>query len=40
MHSTNKAFNRYYNMESDDLRSIFKDTGKVINLDQSRVERT
>jgi hypothetical protein len=34
MHSTNKAFERYYCMESDDLRSIYEDTGKVITIRQ------
>ncbi len=38
MHSTNKAFERYFNMESDDLRNIYKDTGTVIKLDESRLE--
>jgi len=33
MHSTNKAFDRYYSMESDDLRSIYEDTGRVIKFD-------
>ena len=36
MHSTNKAFERYFRMESDDLRDIYKDTpknrGEVIKL--------
>jgi integrase len=32
MHSTNKAFERYFNMESDDLRNIYEDTGKVIKF--------
>ena len=38
MHSTNKAFERYFRIESDDLRDIYKDTrqkrqnGKVIKL--------
>lgn len=26
MHSTNKAFERYFQIESDDLRDIYKDT--------------
>ena len=26
MHSTNKAFERYFRMESDDLREIYSDT--------------
>jgi cation transport regulator ChaC len=34
MHSTNKAFERYFSMQSDDLRSIYEDTGKVIKLDR------
>jgi hypothetical protein len=33
MHSTNKAFERYFNMEADDLRSIYEDTGRVIRFD-------
>ena len=36
MHSTNKAFERYFRMESDDLRDIYSDTtknrGQVIKL--------
>lgn len=38
MHSTNKAFERYFRIESDDLREIYKDTqrkvkkGKVVNF--------
>ncbi len=36
MHSTNKAFERYFRLESDDLRDIYKDTtkrrGEVIKL--------
>ena len=38
MHSTNKAFERYFRIESDDLRDIYKDTqrkvkkGEVINF--------
>ncbi|MEN6317762.1 MAG: hypothetical protein ABFD82_03255 [Syntrophaceae bacterium] len=38
MHSTNKAFDRYFSMESDDLRSIYKDTGKVIEINDSGAE--
>jgi len=40
MHTTNKAFERYFRIESDDLRDIYKDTqrrvkkGKVINLNK------
>jgi hypothetical protein len=26
MHSTNKAFERYYQMDADDLRAIYEDT--------------
>jgi len=26
-------------MEADDLRSIYKDTGKVIKLEESKIER-
>jgi hypothetical protein len=26
MHSTNKAFERYFQLEPDDLREIYKDT--------------
>ena len=38
MHSTNKAFERYFRIESDDLRDIYKDTqrkvkkGEVVNF--------
>jgi len=39
MHSTNKAFERYFDMESDDLRSIYKDTGKVIKLSELDVKK-
>jgi integrase len=39
MHSTNKAFERYYSMEADDLRSIYKDTGKVIKIDEPKSEK-
>jgi hypothetical protein len=34
MQSTNEAFERYFTMESDDLRSIYEDTGKVIKFDR------
>jgi hypothetical protein len=33
MHTTNKAFERYYSIEADDLRDIYSDTGKVIKID-------
>lgn len=39
MHSTNKAFERYFNMEADDLSSIYKDTGKVIKFDESKIDK-
>lgn len=32
MHTTNKAFERYFKIEAEDLRSIYQDTGKVIRL--------
>jgi len=38
--SANKAFERYFSMEADDLRSIYKDTGRVIKFDESKVEKT
>jgi hypothetical protein len=33
MHTTNKAFERYYSIEADDLRDIYSDTDKVIKID-------
>lgn len=33
MHSTNKAFERYFNIEAEDLRNIYRDTNRVINFD-------
>jgi hypothetical protein len=36
--SANKAFDRYF-MEADELRSIYQDTGKVIKIDESKVEK-
>lgn len=33
MHTTNKAFERYFNIEAEDLRNIYQDTGKVIRLE-------
>jgi hypothetical protein len=39
MHSTNKAFERYFSMEADDLRSIYKDMGKIVKMDQHRIEK-
>jgi hypothetical protein len=38
MHSTNKAFERYFSMESDDLRSIYKDASKIIDIDEIVVQ--
>jgi hypothetical protein len=33
MHSTNKAFKRYFRMEFNDLRDIYKDTvGKKVEV--------
>ena len=29
MHSTNKAFERYFKIEMDDLRDVYADTQKV-----------
>lgn len=33
MHSTNAAFERYFTMEADDVRSIYQQSAKVINFD-------
>jgi hypothetical protein len=32
MHSTNAAFERYFCMESDDVRSIYKQSAEVIEF--------
>jgi len=32
MRSTSKAFNRYFDIESDDVRDIYRDTAKVLNF--------
>ncbi len=37
MHSTNKAFERYFRIESEDLRDIYRDTrerrrGEVVEI--------
>jgi len=32
MHSSNAAFERYFTMESDDLRSIYKRSAEVIEI--------
>jgi len=37
MHSTNKAFERYFALESDDLREIYRDTGTVISMPNVKV---
>jgi hypothetical protein len=39
MHSTNKAFERYFRMESDDLRAIYGDTTKNRGERPSNSER-
>jgi len=39
MHSRNKTFGRYFIMEADDLRSIYRDTGKVINFDELKSDK-
>lgn len=33
MHSSNAAFERYFTMDSDDVRSIYKQSAKVIKID-------
>jgi len=33
MHSTNKAFERYFQIESDDVRSVYKQAAEVIQID-------
>lgn len=44
MHSTNKAFERYFRMDGDDLRAIYSDTrsagtGKKVAKDSRSSER-
>lgn len=39
MHSTNKAFERYFTMEGDDLRSIYKHTADVIDFNNALITR-
>jgi hypothetical protein len=39
LYGGDKAFEQYFVMESDDLRSIYEDTGKVIKFDESKVEK-
>jgi len=41
MSSTNKAFERYLGKPEDDyIRSIYKDTGKLIKIDELRVGKS
>jgi integrase len=37
MHTTNKAFERYFQVGADDVRSIYRDTGKVVNFDNALI---
>jgi integrase len=37
MHSTNAAFERYFCMESDDVRSIYKQSAEVIEFKKEKV---
>jgi integrase len=39
MHSTNKAFDRYFDIEADDVRSIYQDTAKVIKIDNGLITK-
>jgi hypothetical protein len=34
VHSRTKAFEAYSNIVADDLRNIYQETGRVINLEQ------
>jgi hypothetical protein len=36
MHSTNKAFDRYFDIEADDIRSIYQDTAKIVKIDNGK----
>lgn len=36
MHSSNAAFERYFKMESDDVRSIYQKSAKVVNIQEAR----
>lgn len=38
MHSTNKAFERYFNIESDDLREIYQDANRVLRINTEAVK--
>ena len=35
MHTTNKAFERYFQIESEDLRDIYRSTGTVVSFDSA-----
>jgi len=37
MHSTNKAFDRYFDIEADDDRSIYQDTAKIVKIDNGLI---
>lgn len=37
--STNKAFGRYFDIEADDVRGIYKDTAKAIRIDNGLVTK-
>jgi hypothetical protein len=37
MHSTNKAFERYFRIEGDDLRSIYEDASRGVGGSKNRV---
>jgi hypothetical protein len=37
MHSTNKAFDRYFDIEADDIRSIYQDTAKIVKIDNGLI---
>lgn len=39
MHSSNAAFERYFCMESDDIRSIYRRSADVINLDNALITK-
>ena len=39
MHSTNQAFERYFCMESDDIRSIYKRSAEVIDFDHALTKK-
>ena len=40
MHSTNKAFDRYFDIEADDIRSIYQDTAKIVKIDNGLITET